>query len=94
MMRLLTGVTISVLLVIVLMIEHVANPPITASTVALPLPVVATSYASPPPPTSLSASAQHAQATDRTSGLSGRRNVPRDRPSHPQRRSLELSSPA
>ena len=80
MMRALTGVTMLVLLVVFLMIEHISSPPTEVRQAALPLPVRAASSAAPRPPTSASPSAsasrarstRRRQVTDSSSGLSYR----------------------
>jgi hypothetical protein len=80
MMRALTGVTMLVLLVIALLVEHISDPPNAARPAALPWPVRATSSVAPQPPTpppsaasgSPPDSAPGRQVTDGTSGLSYR----------------------
>jgi hypothetical protein len=79
-MRALTSMTMLVLLVIFLMIEHISNPPTAVRPAALPLPVRAASAVAPRPPASPSPavpaaprdSAPGGRVTDRSSGLSYR----------------------
>jgi hypothetical protein len=74
MMRALAGVTSVVLLIIVLTIAHISDPPAVAMPAPLPLPVGATSAAAPSPPASVSPShsARGRKVTDGSSGLSYR----------------------
>jgi hypothetical protein len=79
-MRALTSMTMLVLLVIFLMIEHISNPPTAVRPAALPLPVRVASAAAPRPATSPSPavsapgrdSTTGRRVTDRSSGLSYR----------------------